>query len=148
MNRGINAVEHADLMRLQSGTATGLQQVADHRLLQPVVLGINSDLLAAETPQHLGHQRAGTDGVLVEIQSQEITTSFQRCAVALQVFNGRTGRRGTGRREAALGLTHMRSRVAMPSSPSPSLRVSAVRRQRARRDGSASGGAFSTDSWS
>ena len=43
---------------------------------------------------------------------------------------------------------HIRSRVAMPSRPRPNLRVSAVKRQRARRDASASGSALSTGTWS
>ena len=43
---------------------------------------------------------------------------------------------------------HMRSRVGMPSRPNPSLSVSAVRRQRARREERAGSSALSTDTWS
>ena len=43
---------------------------------------------------------------------------------------------------------HMRSRVGMPSRPRPSLRVPAVRRQRARRELRAGSSALSTGTWS
>lgn len=43
---------------------------------------------------------------------------------------------------------HIRSSVAIPSSPSPSLSVSAVKRHSARRERRAAGSALSTGTWS
>ena len=43
---------------------------------------------------------------------------------------------------------HIRSSVAMPSNPSPSLSVSALSRQRARREARVAGSALSTGTWS
>ena len=68
MDGGINAVEQANLIRLQSRPAAGFHQVLEQRFPQAVVLRINGNLLGAEVAQRLGHQGAGANRVLVEIQ--------------------------------------------------------------------------------
>ena len=148
MNGGIRAIEQTHLIGLQAGSATTLHEVAHDGLPQAVVLRINRNLLRAEPPQGLGHQRAGANRVFVEIKAQHVAPTLQGGAVGLELLDGGAGRRSTTGCERLNVVVHMRSRVAMPSSPRPSLRVSAVKRQRARRDASASGSALSTGTWS
>ena len=148
MDGGIHTVEQAHLIRLQSRPAAGFLQVLQQRVPQAVVLRIYGNFFGAEVAQGLGHQGAGANRVLVEIQPQHLAAALQRRAVGLELLNGGAGHRSTTGCERLSVVAHMRSRVAMPSSPSPSLRVSAVKRQRARRDASASGSALSTGTWS
>ena len=148
MNRGIHPVEEPHLIGLQPQPAAAFLQVLHHDLPQPVVLGVNGDLFTAETSQCLCHQRTGANGVLVEVQPQHLAATLQRSAVGRQRLHSRPRCRGSSGGEATLSLAHMRSRVEIPSSPSPSLRVSAVKRHKANRDESASGSAFSTGTWS
>ena len=92
MDGCIRTVEQPHLIRLQSRSATTLQQIAYHRFTQPVVLRINGDLFSTEVAQRLGHQRAGADGVFVEIEAQHRTPAFQRSAVGLELLHSRACR--------------------------------------------------------
>ena len=135
--------------------ARAIGQVGGHRLPEAVVLGIDGVVIGGDGSNRLHHLGAGAHGVLVEIQAQQPPAPLQGRAIGLQVLHLWTGqkRRGLGQRQARRGqghrhLPHILSRVAMPSSPRPSFRVSAVRRQRARRDERDGSSALSTGTWS
>lgn len=62
--------------------------------------------------------------------------------------NNRQHKGADDRQASQRKQNHIRSRVVIPNRPSPNLSVSAVKRQRASREGNASGSAFSTGTWS
>ena len=113
MDRRIGAVEQADLVRLQPRATAPFQQVGHHGIPQPVVLRIDGDLLSAEAPQGLGHQGAGADGVLVEIQPKHRATPFQRSAVGLELLHSRACRRRCG----AISGGHQQGRSGNDGEP-------------------------------
>ena len=161
MQGRIHTVEQAHVLAGQgmgkaSSAAGAIGQVGGHRLPEAVVLGIDGVVIGGDGSNRLHHLGAGAHGVLVEIQAQQPPAPLQGRAIGLQPLDLWTGQRRGGRawqRQPRRGqghrnLPHILSRVAMPSSPRPSLRVSAVRRQRARRDGRAAASALSTGTWS
>ena len=136
VDRRIDTVEQANLVGLQRQS-----QVGDDRFPQAVVLGVNADLISGDGPQGFDNAGAGADGVLVEVEAQQRPASLQGSAIGMEALHFRASR-------WPRLLHHIRSSVGMPNRPNPSLRVSAVRRQRARREGRASGSALSTGTWS
>ena len=145
VNRRIHPVEQADLAGLQRQG-----QVGEHRIPQAVVLGVDGVVLGANRTDCLHHPGARAHRVLVEVKPQQPTPPLQRSAVGLEALHLRAGlgELWPRRIRALLWVHHIRSRVGIPSRPNPSLRLSAVRRQRARREERAGSAALSTGTWS
>ena len=137
MNRSVHTVEQAHLVRVQWSSQSNAAEVGNQRLSQTVVFGINGDLFGGDPTQGLQHPWAGADGVLIEIQTQQITATLQGCAVGLEMLHLRTSCgcspgqlcivsfRGVGSFRRVCRLHHIRSRTGRPSRSRPTLRLSA-----------------------